>query len=569
MADGNSVHEKITRLFSIKRLQPVPNELSNEEKTNRLLYLLALSLCLVSFLATAEGLAANVFVGHPVRAYIVSLVVQAIIFFFSVRIGRRANKGIKWWAKILIALVYFGALTVSVVFDYAFICNAAYSFNHEGVQGNDVYLSNEYNVALSDAERYAKKIGNELEEDLDPLFDEIKAAVGDGVVVVSVPSISDPEAASQRTELESLVSRHASTDELNEYVAGLSALCSQLEISIAEQNELVNQYRSTINYLNAYGGDVQTTITKMEDALAEVQRLSDLRSYYQSLIGVANSAKGTAGYQTTSSFDDLVAQIESPDPDSAAISESLHAMASAIVASRGEGDSLADNLGLVHKLNRIADEYGDVGEMNELLDECRNYRALMPTMNAQGVTITQSNVNSDAPPDDGNGGDESESVSDEGEPVAEPGIEEKPSEDHQPEETESTDSDNEQQVEDVPAADTNITTLAVSYGSEFDEQKWAEKWTGALSLLRSALVSAPLSEDGSVEHEVDELIAKVDELEHDRLGYMSPLEQAVQYIAPGEYPYPLLARLCLGIALFLDLGSLGIGIFANVRNRRD
>lgn len=161
----NSIKEKlITKIKSNRKNQAVKNAEDNISKTIKIV---AICLSFISFLSTAEGMENNIFIGHPLRAYMVSLAIQTVLFILSLNLpgyigkpgSENRNAGddrlsVKFRHKLAIGAAYIFSLCGSVFFGFVFISNLAYNRNNEWNRDAQTYMEEVYRNEVYELEEF-------------------------------------------------------------------------------------------------------------------------------------------------------------------------------------------------------------------------------------------------------------------------------------------------------------------------------------------------------------------------------------------------------------------------------
>ncbi len=121
----------------------------------------ALCFAIISFIATAEGLADYVFINKTWQAYVISFGIQAILFVFNLQLPKYVadinmfinNRGInRFVIKVTIIIMYICLLFTSSWFSYVYIANTIYT-NTRYIDSN-IILDTSYNKYVNDTENY-------------------------------------------------------------------------------------------------------------------------------------------------------------------------------------------------------------------------------------------------------------------------------------------------------------------------------------------------------------------------------------------------------------------------------
>lgn len=127
------------------------NHFNPETEAIKVLRVAAFCFSIISWLATAEGLANYVF-DNDWRVYMISFAIQSILFIFNLQLPQYfhelKNK------KILFVLVYAVVLVSSSVFSFVYICTNAVYMHNVGYTDADIVLSNGYTEILTQTDNY-------------------------------------------------------------------------------------------------------------------------------------------------------------------------------------------------------------------------------------------------------------------------------------------------------------------------------------------------------------------------------------------------------------------------------
>lgn len=482
-----------------------------------------LCMMVVSFLATSGGLSEFVFVDHPFRAALVSFALQSVIFILSLRLplylrmcseakrSRLRQNGkperriwLNWRSAVLI-LVFGASLTGSVAFDFVFLSNTAYSWNNEGARYAQIYVEDEYDDILRQAEvivdNGADAAKRELIEELDAIRGEF---------------VSDDSAYADLAQLESY------SEDGNETFRLLADRANALigSFSQSEADALLNDVQS---YIDSETASAATQRKNSEDHRSEANRLiassqswvntADQRQYYADLAASETQAAADAAAladaaerhvrdaETVKSFvaslavdgsnrmDMLLSQVvgslvssEQSDDGESALQDSLESITELLVDSVSSdsegGESMINKLGLVEDFKSAVEDYG-------------------------AITAARSSVRF---------------------------LRENPSE------------------------------IPEDYASNDFEDRWNEAWNGRFDTLATSLRSLPAQYQD--EGGATDLLWRINDISRDYLGELNALEKSVQYLISR---YNALAILTLLLALYLDLAAAGIGLFLYAR----
>lgn len=507
----------------------------------KLLTIVIVGMCFVSFLATYNGLRQYVFVDYPVRAMLVSLALQTILLVLALRmpdylricsikkrqrlfgrrgsdrsgdtgfIGRLKRRILGAWCyvslySISFILVYVLALSGSVWFDYVFLCNQAYSFNNQGLYNAQMYLEEGYDTLLADAESQIKK---DYDSSRKTLINRLNAIVSeptsaDGSTSASssssgikanikaLSSYKNPTFYPYAKRAKKLVNNYSDTAS-DQLIQDIAELRDQVSTDIKNKQKTADSQRATAdsyreqmkNY--AIGDDARNELSSLAataDASAqeydnEVDELNQVLSDLTSLEGIIARIKSVSELSGNSAISSIVSKLSSSDVDSKELEEDLRVVAENIV----DFDASSGTQTL------------QIKSKNDLEDAIEAYIVMESAK--KGVKTLRKD---------------------------------------------------------------GLTSASPNFEEEGAEELWRSGWEEDLKEFNDVVrgVSAEIGGESYTE-----FVNRSNDMRHLYLSNLNALEQGIEYM---KSQYNQLAIVTFLIALFLDLASLGIGMFLFARS---
>lgn len=478
-----------------------------------------LCMMVVSFLATSGGLSEFVFVGHPFRAMLVSFALQSVIMILSLRLplylrmcaeAKRLRllrngtaEGRVWlsWRSAALVLVFGASLTGSVLFDFVFLSNAAYSWNNEGARYAQIYVEDEYDDILREAEIVVDASADATKQDLIERLDAVqKEFVADDSVYADLSQLTSydengnedfkllADRASALIDSFSQSDADALLDDLQSYIDGeMASAATQRENAESHRNEADRLTASSQSWTNTsdqrqYYADSAASETR---AASKSSALADKAEQHVSDAEAVKNLVDTLVSDGSNRVDALLSRVVSglvssgqSDSDEADLQEDLESISELLVDSASSanesGEVMLDKLELVEDFKSTVEDYIVITTARSSLEDLRKEPSEIPE----------------------------------------------------------------------------------DYSSDDFATRWSEAWNVRFDSLSSSLRALPAqyqNEDGAMD-----LLWRINDISHDYLGELNALEKSVQYLFSR---YNTLAILTLALALYLDLAAAGIGLF--------
>lgn len=519
---------------SIKKLFRIDPDDGSEHPVHVESMLNAAAVCMavVSFLASAGGLSEFVFVGYPLRALLVSFALQIVLLVLSLnlpvylRMGaeakrkRRSRSGsrqeedvalkVKDWLNIpsvMLALVFAASLFGSVLFDFTFLSNTAYSWNNEEKRYFQLHLENAYNDLLREAEAVAEEGVDAAKEKLLEKVRDVSSAVqtqsGSKSAVFDPKSFLSYEEDSNFALLaDSAVALSESyvKDDAGKLIQDIQAYADKAEKDAGNlRNEAAQKEERAARLLEESSNwgisysDRQKALEESFTAQNEADELSSRASTIEQRVTDGASLKTLVeglSMDTSNEVGALLAELESDlvsasgrEGADAGIEEKAKDISEQLIGSVGSSTVGKDgNLQLAVALKDAAYDYSAAVKSQKALRDARENSGVAPS----------------------------------------------------------------------------------DYGSDEWKGFWSNRLETASEALRQLPVEQYQNDRSNAEYnmQVETLLDEASGLRHDYLGDLNNLEQALVYLS---FPYNKLAWITLFLALFLDLAPLGIGIFLCTR----
>lgn len=336
-------------------------EFDVDKESVKILRVAAFCFSIVSWLATAEGLANYVF-DNDWRVYVISFAIQSILFIFNLQLPVYWEKLQLKRLKALFLVLYISFLFASSVFSFVYICTNAVYMHKVGYTDASIVLNSEYKDIWNQTEKY---IDEYKKYSLLQASRQLESFTGNNVYNGDSSEYS-------LTELQ-VLKRNAEKD-YNEALGNYNIECTNLENAGKKRDDLFAvRFVRKSEYQKAeedYANQLEIT--------NEAERLKNsLKEIYEDARIAVENYKPTGDVITQA----LLVELLSSEPDKDIITQKMDAINEAVLELGGSDNSISTFNKMVEQtkaLDMTISQYVALAEVDEIGHELVDLQAQIP-----------------------------------------------------------------------------------------------------------------------------------------------------------------------------------------------
>lgn len=380
----SSIKEKLINKIKSNRENRAGKK--TEDNISKTIKIVAICLSFISFLSTAEGMENNIFIGHPLRAYMVSLAIQTVMFILSLNLpsylgkssSQNGNAGgsrisIKLRYKFAIIATYLFSLGGSVFFGFVFISNLAYNRNNEWNRDAQTYMEEVYRNEVYELEEF---IENYEEYALEWMIKDINT-LNDGFSIDSSGGAGEVNKVDSnfRSELP-----YCDDDILQGHIEEVDNLISDYDESMAESlkrrlDERKKELSENIARIGAL--TLKSELSAEEKENNDIVAKQDIVSCYGHLIGVVEQLMKSRNNVFHNAAQNIMVEIAALDPDMENVEPYMQTLYNAVTENkqiRDDVNSLAEQISTYRHFQKFIENYKETRKTHKLIKEMKEKR---------------------------------------------------------------------------------------------------------------------------------------------------------------------------------------------------